>query len=159
MIEEVASKSNWGKSLPGGKGQGFAVYRSFLTYVACVVEVDLTQNGKLRIPEVHFAVDCGLVVNEDGVKNQFEGGAVFALSNALKSNITFRDGRVEQSNFHDYEVIRMPEAPQKVMVHLIKNDEKPTGVGEPPVPPVAPALSNAIYAAVGKRLNRLPLQV
>ena len=159
VIETVASKSNWGKSLPKGKGQGFTVHRSFLTYVACVVEVDMTENGKLKIPEVHYAVDCGLAVNRDGVKAQFEGGANFALSAALKSAITFKDGRVEQSNFHDYQVARMFDAPGKVEVHIIESDEKPTGVGEPPVPPVAPALSNAIYAATGKRLNDLPLQV
>ncbi|MEM7549784.1 MAG: molybdopterin cofactor-binding domain-containing protein [Bacteroidota bacterium] len=159
VIEEVASKSNWGKSLGAGKGQGFTAYRSFLTYVACVVEVDMSEDGKLKIPEVHFAVDCGQVVNPDTVKNQFEGGAIFALSGALKSAITFKDGQVEQSNFHNYHVARMADAPQDIYVHLMDSEEKPTGVGEPPVPPVAPALANAIYAASGKRLRDLPLKV
>ncbi|MEQ6119427.1 molybdopterin cofactor-binding domain-containing protein [Reichenbachiella sp. MALMAid0571] len=158
VINEVAKKSNWGKELPKGRAQGFCAHRSFLTYVACVVEVEADENGNvLSIPEIHYAVDCGLAVNRDRVIAQFEGGAVFALSGALKGAITFKDGRVEQSNFHDYSVARMTDAPKNIFVHLIDSDEKPTGVGEPPVPPVAPALANAIYAASGKRFKNLPM--
>ena len=158
-IELVAEKSNWGKDLPAGRGQGIAAHRSFLTYVACVVEVEINDRGNISIPEVHYAVDCGLVVNPDTVRNQFEGGAVFAASLALKSKITLSEGRVEQSNFHDYFLSRMPDAPKKIAVHLVESEEKPTGVGEPPVPPFIPALCNAIYAATGKRVRDLPVQL
>ncbi len=158
VLKMVAEKANYGKSLPTGKAQGVTVHRSFLTYVACVIEVDLTEKGKIRIPEVHYAVDCGRVVNPDRVISQFEGGANFAASGALRSAITFKDGAVEQSNFHDYQVARMTDSPEKVFVHLVESDEKPTGVGEPPVPPFAPALGNAIFAALGKRIRALPIE-
>lgn len=158
VIQEVAKKSTWGKELPKGRAQGFCAHRSFLTYVACVVEVETDEKGQvLSIPEIHYAVDCGVAVNTDRVKAQFEGGAVFALSGALKGAITFKEGRVQQSNFHDYQVARMKDAPGKIFVHLINSEEKPTGVGEPPVPPVAPALANAIYAASGVRIRSMPL--
>ena len=158
VIETVAEKSNWGKSLPKGKGQGFCAHRSFLTYVACVVEVKTDDAGNVvNIPEIHFAVDCGLAVNRDRVISQFEGGAIFALSGALKGAITFKDGKAQQSNFHDYQVARMKDAPENIYVHIVDSGEKPTGVGEPPVPPIAPALANAIFAASGKRINKLPL--
>jgi len=159
VINLVAEKSNWGKNLPSGNGQGICAHRSFLTYVACVVEASVSESGKLVIPEIHFAVDCGVVINSDRVKAQFEGGAVFALSGALKSAITFNQGRVEQSNFNDYQVARMGDAPLKTHVHIVPSDEKPTGVGEPPVPPVTPALCNAIYAATGKRIKELPIKL
>jgi isoquinoline 1-oxidoreductase beta subunit len=100
-----------------------------------------------------------VVVNEDRVKSQFEGGAVYALSGALKSSISFKNGKVVESNFHDYQLARMPDAPEKIFVHLIDSSEKPTGVGEPPVPPVAPALCNAIFAATGKRIRELPVKL
>ncbi|MEO1054115.1 MAG: molybdopterin cofactor-binding domain-containing protein [Bacteroidota bacterium] len=159
VIKTVAEKSNWGKALPSRKGQGICAHRSFLTYVACVVEVEVGDNGKITIPEVHYAVDCGVAVNTDRVKSQFEGGCVFALSGALRSSISFKEGKVEQSNFHDYELARMNDAPGKIHVHIIDSDEKPTGVGEPPVPPVAPALCNAIFAATGKRVRELPIKL
>jgi isoquinoline 1-oxidoreductase beta subunit len=154
----VAKKSNWGKELPKGRAQGFCAHRSFLTYVACVVEVETDEQGKvLSIPEIHYAVDCGVAVNRDRVIAQFEGGAIFALSGALEGAITFKEGQVEQSNFHNYKVARMKNAPDNINVHLIDSQEKPTGVGEPPVPPIAPALANAIYAASGKRFKNLPM--
>jgi len=158
VVEVVAEKSNWGKSLPAGRGQGITAHRSFLTYVACVVEVEVN-NGQISIPEIHYAVDCGIVVNPDRVRSQFEGGAIFALSFALKSAITLKDGQVVQSNFDDYELARMMECPGETYVHLVESKEKPTGVGEPPVPPVAPALCNAIYKATGKRIRELPIQL
>jgi isoquinoline 1-oxidoreductase beta subunit len=158
VINEVAKKSNWGKELPKGRAQGFCAHRSFLTYVACVVEVETDEQGKvLSIPEVHYAVDCGVAVNRDRVIAQFEGGAIFALGGALEGAITFKEGQVEQSNFHNYKVARMKNAPDNINVHIIDSQEKPTGVGEPPVPPIAPALANAIYAASGKRFKNLPM--
>ncbi len=159
VIKLVADKSNWGKTLGSGRGQGICAHRSFLTYVACVVEVEIDENNQLSIPEIHFAVDCGVVVNRDRVKAQFEGGAVYGLSGALSSAITFDKGKVVQSNFHDYQVARINQAPGKVHVHFVDSSEKPTGVGEPPVPPIAPALCNAIFAATDKRLRELPIKL
>ena len=158
VIEMVAKKSGWGKPLPTGHGMGICSHRSFLTYVACVVKVAVEDNN-ITIPEVHYAVDCGVVVNEDRVKSQFEGGAVYALSGALKSSISFKQGKVVESNFHDYHLARMPDAPENIYVHLVPSNEKPTGVGEPPVPPIAPALCNAIFAATGKRVRELPIKL
>jgi isoquinoline 1-oxidoreductase beta subunit len=159
VIELVVEKSGWGKDLPKGSGMGICAHRSFLTYVACVVRVAVDEGGKVTIPEVHYAVDCGVVVNRNSVTNQFEGGAVFALGAALKGGITFKDGHPEQSNFDRYLVARMPDAPKEVFVHLVDSAERPTGVGEPPVPPFAPALGNAIYAATGKRHRALPIKL
>lgn len=158
VIDLVAEKSGWGKKLPRGQGMGICAHRSFLTYVACVVRVSV-DNGKLTIPEVHYAVDCGVVVNRNSVTNQFEGGAVFASGGALKGGITFKDGHAVQSNFHDYGVARMTDSPAAVFVHLVESEEKPTGVGEPPVPPFAPALANALFAATGKRYRELPIKL
>jgi isoquinoline 1-oxidoreductase beta subunit len=159
VIETVKQKSNWGKTLPKGSGQGFAAHRSFLTYVACVVEVEVGGNNKIRIPKVDYVVDCGVPVNPERIKAQFEGGAAFAASLALKSEITVNNGAVEQSNFHNYQVGRMSDSPYETAVHLIESNEKPTGVGEPPVPPFIPALCNAIYAATGKRVRKLPVRL
>lgn len=158
VIELVAEKSGWGKQLPKGHGMGICAHKSFLTYVACVVHVAIDEAGKLTIPEVHYAVDCGQVVNRNSVMQQFEGGCVFALSGALKGGITFKDGRSQQTNFDTYLVSRMSDAPVETHIHIVENDEKPTGVGEPPVPPVAPALANAIFAATGKRYRDLPIK-
>lgn len=159
VIELVAGKSGWGKPLPKGHGLGICAHRSFLTYVACVVHVAVGDGGKITIPEVHYAVDCGIVVNRNSVMNQFEGGAVFATGGALKGSITFKDGMAEQTNFDTYHVARMPDAPENIFVHLVDSDEMPTGVGEPPVPPFAPALANAIFAATGKRYRNLPMAI
>ena len=158
VIELVRDKSGWGKQLPKGHGMGICVHRSFLTYVACVVHVAVDDAGKISIPEVHYAVDCGIPVNRNSVINQFEGGAVFALTGALKTQITFKDGQSEQKNFDAYTVSRMTDAPVEIFVHLVESDESPTGVGEPPVPPVAPAFANAIFAATGKRVRELPVK-
>ncbi|MTI32883.1 xanthine dehydrogenase family protein molybdopterin-binding subunit [Xanthovirga aplysinae] len=157
VIELVADKSNWGKSLPKGQGQVIVAHRNFLTYVACVVEVKF-ENGKMTIPEVHYAVDCGKVINRDRVISQFEGGAIFASSATLKSAISFKKGRVQQNNFNDYQVARIADAPENIYVHLVDSEESPTGVGEPPVPPFSAALCNAIYKATGKRIRELPIQ-
>jgi isoquinoline 1-oxidoreductase beta subunit len=159
VIETAKQRSNWGKDLPKGSGQGFAAHRSFLTYVACVVEVTVDANNKIRIPKVDYVVDCGVPVNPERIKAQFEGGAAFAASLALKSEITIRKGGVQQSNFHDYQVGRMSDSPYQTDVHIIESNERPTGVGEPPVPPFIPALCNAIYAATGKRIRQLPIRL
>lgn len=159
VIELVAEKSGWGKSLPKGHGMGICAHKSFLTYVACVVHVAFDDSGIMSIPEVHFAVDCGQVVNRNSVIQQFEGGFVFALSGALKGNISFKDGRSQQTNFDTYQVSRFEDMPVETHIHLVESDIKPTGVGEPPVPPVAPALANAIFAATGKRYRDLPIKL
>jgi len=158
VINLVAEKSGWGKAVPEGHGLGICAHRSFLTYVACVVHVAV-ENGEVTIPEVHYAVDCGVVVNRNSVVNQFEGGAVFASGAAMKGGITFKDGHPEQSNFDTFMVARMKDAPQQIYVHLVDSEEKPTGVGEPPVPPFAPAYANALFAATGKRYRELPIKL
>ena len=159
VINTVKEKSGWGKELPKGRGMGFAAHRSFLTYVACVVEVEVDDNNNIKIPMVHFAVDCGVPVNPERIKAQFEGGAAFGASLALRSEITVKDGKVEQNNFNDYQVARITDSPYETAVHIIESNEKPTGVGEPPVPPMIPALCNAIYQATGQRITQLPVRL
>ncbi len=159
VIELAAEKSGWGKSLPQGHGMGICAHKSFLTYVACVVHVSVDDAGKLTVEEAHYAVDCGQVVNRNSVINQFEGGFIFSLSGALKGSISFKDGASMQTNFDKYGVARMEDTPKILQVHLVESDEKPTGVGEPPVPPVAPALANAIFAATGKRYREMPIRL
>lgn len=159
VIQDVAAKSNWKAQRDAGKFVGFAAHKSFLTYVACVVVVAKDANGQLTIPEVHYSVDCGIGVNTDRIKSQFEGGAQFATSLAMTSAITFENGQVVQNNFDSYQIIRMPQSPKKIHVHILPSTEKPTGVGEPPVPPFIPALANAIYKMNGKRLYELPFKV
>jgi isoquinoline 1-oxidoreductase subunit beta len=158
VVEVVRDQSGWAnrKTAPG-HAWGFAAHRSFLTYVATVVEVEVDSKGKLRIPTVHMAVDCGSAINPDRVKAQFEGAAVFGASVALLGEITAADGRIQQSNFNNYRVARMNESPLVTHVHLVESGALPTGVGEPGVPPMAPALCNAIFAATGKRIRELPL--
>ena len=158
VIETAKEKSNWGKNLPKGSGQGICAHRSFLTYVACVVEVTVDGNN-IKIPKVDYVVDCGIPVNPERIKAQFEGGAAFAASLALKSEITVTNGAVNQNNFNDYLVARMSDAPLETAVHIMESNEKPTGVGEPPVPPFIPALCNAIYATTGKRIRQLPVRL
>jgi isoquinoline 1-oxidoreductase beta subunit len=155
-LELAAQKANWGAKLPAGVGRGIATHFSFDSYVAQVVEASV-EKGEVRVHRVVCAVDCGLVINPDTVKAQMEGGIIFGLTAALKTAITLKDGQVEQSNFHDYPMLRMFETPQ-IEVHIMPSTTNPTGVGEPGVPPVAPALSNAIFAATGKRIRRLPIR-
>jgi isoquinoline 1-oxidoreductase beta subunit len=143
--------------LPAGVGRGIAAHFSFDSYVAQVIDASVEKNGVVHVHRVVCAVDCGLVINPDTVKAQMEGGIIFGLTAALKTEITFKDGRVEQGNFHDYQMLRIFESPE-IEVHLVPNMENPTGVGEPGVPPVAPALVNAIFAATGKRVRRLPIR-
>ena len=158
VTELAAEKSGWGKRKLGkGAGVGIAAHRSFLTYVATVVEVEVNDQGEIRIPRVDTAVDAGLVVNPEATRSQFEGAAVFGTSIAKSGEITVTNGVVDQSNFHDYRVARMNDAPLQTNVYIVESDAPPAGVGEPGVPPFVPALCNAIYAATGKRIRELPL--
>lgn len=155
VMNIAAKNADWGKKLPEGHGLGIAFYYSFFSYVATVVEVSVIDN-KVKLHNIWTVLDCGMVVNKDNVLNQMEGAAVFGTSIALHGKITAKDGAIEQSNFHDYQMTRMNEAPP-IHVTLIESDEAPTGVGEPGVPPVAPAITNAIFNATGKRYRTLPL--
>jgi len=156
VIEEVRKKSGWDPKPKPGVGMGFATHYSFYSYVAMVAEVKVTQGSKMDIERFVAVIDCGQVVNPDTVRAQIEGGIVFGLSSALYGEISLEKGRVKQSNFHDYRMLRIDEMP-KIEVHLVSSKAPPTGVGEPGVPPTTPALCNAIYAAAGKRFRQLPL--
>jgi isoquinoline 1-oxidoreductase beta subunit len=158
VIELVAEKADWGRRSSGARrGLGIAAHWSFLTYVAAVVEVEVTDGGEVRIPRVDVAVDAGTIVHPDRVTAQFEGAAVFGTSVALLGEITAKDGRIQQRNFDGYQVARINQAPRETRVHLVKSSEPPSGVGEPGVPPIPPAIGNAIFAATGKRARDLPL--
>ena len=154
VIETVRDKSGWGKK----KGQGFAAWWSFVTYVAQVAEVSVGKDGTPRVHRIVAAIDCGQPVNHDGIAQQVEGAIVYGLSAALKEAITIKGGAVEQSNFHDFDLLRIDEMPV-VEVHIIPSSEPPSGTGEPGLPPAAPAVANAIFAATGKRLRTLPFKV
>ena len=156
VIKLVAEKSGWGKKLPKNHGIGIAAHRSFCSYVATVVEVSVN-DGKVKLESVHSAVDVGKVLNPDRVRSQMEGAAIFSTTLAYYGDITCKDGQVEQSNFHDYQMARITDIPE-IHTHIVKSDELPTGIGEPGVPPFAPALCNAIFNATGKRYRRLPLK-
>ncbi|HEX7558060.1 MAG TPA: molybdopterin cofactor-binding domain-containing protein, partial [Usitatibacter sp.] len=155
VLDLAASKASWGSAVPAGRARGVAVHESFGSICAQVAEVSLNGND-IRVHKVIAAFDCGLVVNPLTVEAQLQGAIAFGLSGALFGEITFKDGRVEQSNFHDYRVLRMNEMP-RVEVFLVPGGERPTGVGEPGTPPVAPAVANALFALTGKRARALPL--
>ncbi|MAW60949.1 MAG: twin-arginine translocation pathway signal protein [Planctomycetes bacterium] len=158
VLNRAAEMSGWGRrQLAPNRGVGIAVHRSFLAYVANVVEVEVAPNGRLSIERVDIACDAGTVLHEERVRGQMSGGVLFGLSAALHGNITVRDGAVVQSNFHDYPLLRMSEAPKEINVEILPSDAPPSGVGEAGTPPAAPALANAIYAASGHRLRRLPI--
>ena len=155
-LDIAAKASGWGGQLPPRHGRGVAVHRSFLTYVAVVVEVAVDDQGQITVPRVDMAVDCGLVVNPDRVRAQMEGAVIMGLSNALYSNISIKRGEIQQSNFTDYLVARTDITPE-THIRIVDSHAPPGGVGEPGVPPVAPALCNAIFAATGKRIRALPV--
>jgi isoquinoline 1-oxidoreductase beta subunit len=158
VVQLAAEKAGWGKRKMGkGGGMGIAVHRSFVTYVAQVVEVEVNNEGEVAIPHVHTAVDAGLVVDPEFVRAQFEGAAAFGTSLARTGEITATNGAIDQSNFHDYPVARMHQAPRQTDVYLVDSGAPPGGVGEPGVPPFVPALCNAVYAATGQRVRELPL--
>lgn len=159
VVERVAKEAGWGKKLPPGQGLGIACQRSFLSYVATVVHVAVDKDGNVTVPRVDTAFDAGFVVNPERVRSQVEGAAVMGLSIAKYTNITFKNGRVQQTNFGDYKVLRIGEGAMDVRTHIMPHGiETPSsGVGEPGVPPFAPAFYNAVYAATGKRIRNLPL--
>lgn len=155
VLKLAAQKAGWGrKKLPAGHAWGVAVHKSFESYVAEIAEVSL-ENTRIRVHRVVSAVDCGMVVNPDGVRQQVEGGIVYGLSAALHGAITLDNGRVQQSNFDSYAPLRFSEMP-RVEVHIVESSEPPTGIGEPGVPPIAPAVANAVFALTGKRMRRMP---
>jgi len=156
VLELAVEKAGWGQPLPDGRGRGVSVQFVFGSYVAQVAEVQVDKNGEVRVTRVVCAVDCGVVVNPDTVKAQMEGGIMFGLAAALFSEITIKNGRVEQSNFNDYRMLRMNEAPA-IEVYLVKSGEAPGGIGEPGTSALAPALTNAIFAATGTRIRKLPV--
>ena len=158
VLQMAGEKSGWGtRKAGGGWGMGIAAHRSFNTYVASVVEVEVDARGQVKVPRIHQVVDAGVIVNPDRVRSQMEGAAVMAVGLARTGEITAKGGRIVQSNFHDFQVARMSDAPYQVDVHFVDSDALPTGVGEPGLPPVLSALSNAIFAATGKRVRELPL--
>ncbi len=157
-MQLVAEKSGWAnRAKVKGRGMGFAVHRSFRTYVATVVEVEVDAQGKVHIPNVWSALDAGTIVSPDNVRNQFQGAAVMGTSLALYGDITATDGVIDQSNFHNYPVARMNQAPRNTQVYIVDSSAPPAGVGEPGLPPFAPALCNAVFAATGRRVRELPL--
>jgi isoquinoline 1-oxidoreductase subunit beta len=156
VLQVAAKNAGWGQSLPAGRGRGIALCTGFGSFIAQVVEVAVGKDGAITPLRVVSAVDCGLMVNPDTVRAQMESGIVFGLSAALYGEITIKDGRVEQTNFGDYRVLRINETP-KIDVHLVRSQEAPGGVGEPGTSCVIPALTNAVYAATGKRIRTLPV--
>lgn len=160
VIEEAARRANWGRKLPKGHGLGIAMAYSFVTYVATVVEVAVDAKGQITIPRVDMAIDCGPQVNPERIRSQVEGGCVMGIGLAMLGEISFKDGRVQQSNFHDFEILRSHMAPRAIHTWMVGGDfdVPPGGVGEPPVPPIAPALCNAIFAATGTRIRSLPIR-
>jgi len=161
VIETVAEASKWGRTMPKGSGLGIAAHRSFVSYTAAVVEVQVGDKGELTIPRVDIAIDCGPQINPDRIRSQMEGAVVMGISLATLGEITFKNGRTEQTNFDTFEVTRIDAAPKEIHVHLVPAgdyDQPLGGVGEPGVPPIAPALTNAIFAAVGKRIRNLPIR-
>lgn len=157
VLRRATDLAGWGRAMPEGSGLGLAVHRSFLSYVATVVEVTVSEGGELAIPKAWVVVDAGTVVNRDSVRNQMEGGSVFGLSAALDAAITVDKGAVQQSNYDDYQVARMPRSPAAIDVEVVDSEAPPAGVGEPGTPPFAPALCNAIFAATGRRIRELPI--
>ncbi|NML47479.1 xanthine dehydrogenase family protein molybdopterin-binding subunit [Ramlibacter sp. G-1-2-2] len=160
VVLKATQEAGWGRKLPAGQGLGLAAHYSFVSYIAAVVHVEISPKGDIVIPRVDVAVDCGPSVNPDRVRSQMEGACIMGLSQAVLSEVTFKNGRAQQDNFHQFEVARMNMAPKKIVVHILPStwDVPLGGVGEPGVPVIAPALMNAIHAATGKRVRSLPLR-
>jgi isoquinoline 1-oxidoreductase beta subunit len=156
VIGIAAERSGWGRPLPAGQGRGVALCTGFGSFIAQVVQVSIDADGTVKPTHVWCVVDCGIAVNPDTIRAQMESGIVFGLSAALHGEITIKAGRVEQTNFGDYRVLRINEVP-RIDVHLVKSMEAPGGIGEPGTSCVMPALTNAIFAAGGKRIRKLPV--
>ena len=158
VLDKAAELSGWGRELPEGKGLGIAVHRSFLSTVGTVAEVSVDEAGNISVDEIWMVIDAGRVINPDRVTAQMEGAAIFGMSLALHGEITAEAGAVVQGNFDDYPIVRINEVPRTINVHIMDVVAPPGGVGEPGVPPVAPAIANACFAATGRRLRELPLK-
>jgi isoquinoline 1-oxidoreductase beta subunit len=156
VLDLAAEKAGWGQPLPKGVGRGVSVQVAFANYMAQIAEVEVATDGAVRVRRVVCAVDCGTAVNPDTVRAQIQGAVIFGITAALHGEITLKDGRVEQTNFDTYEVLRINEAPA-VEVHIVQSSEPPGGMGEPGTSAIAPAVTNAIFAATGKRLRKLPI--
>jgi isoquinoline 1-oxidoreductase beta subunit len=156
VLELAAEKAGWGQPLPQGVGRGVSVQFVFGTYLAQVAEVEVSKEGAVRVRRVVCALDCGTVINPDTVRAQIEGAIIFGITAALYGEITLKDGRVEQTNFDTYQILRMNEAPA-IEVHIVESSEPPGGMGEPGTAAIAAAVTNAIFAATGKRLRKLPI--
>jgi isoquinoline 1-oxidoreductase beta subunit len=157
VLNLAAQKAGWGSPLAKGRFRGIAVHESFGSFIAQVAEVSV-EGSQIRVHRVVCGVDCGVCVNPAAVAAQMESGVVFGLSAALYGELLFKGGRVQQSNFHDYPLLRVHEMP-RVETYIVPSTEKPGGVGEPGVPPVAPAVANAVFAATGQRLRQLPMRL
>ena len=155
VIQKVANESNWSSTLPQNHFQGFAYHYSFGTHVAQVAELSIV-NSRIKVHKVYCSVDCGQTVNPMTIRAQIQGSIIFGMGATLNSEITVKEGRVNESNFDDYPVLRFNESPQ-IKVVVLENNEKPGGVGEPGLPPIAPAIANAVFAASGKRFRKLPI--
>ncbi len=157
VLNLAAEKAGWGDPLPAGRARGVAVHESFSSFVAQVVEVSLHDGGLPTVERVVCAVDCGIAINPDNIRAQMESGVGYGLGAALHDEIVLEDGYVRESNFHDYRSLRIHEMPE-VEVHIVPSAEPPTGVGEPGVPPIAPAVANAVFHLTGERVRRLPFR-
>ena len=157
VLERVAESFSWSRPAGSGRGKGIAVHRSFVSYVAAAIEVEV-QDRNVRVTRAHIGIDCGRAIDEDRVRAQLEGSLVYGLSLALDGAIDARNGAIVQDNFDSYPVLRMAQTPRELTALVVDSDAPPAGVGEPGVPPVAPALANAIFDATGERVRALPIR-